>query len=276
MKGLEFKTFPFEVKAGAGDGDGAHLEGLVACFLSIDDGGDMFVPGCFADYLPFFKSEGVIRDEHCVTTGKITDAAERGTEGLWFAGEILPTSAGKDQSILVKGKAVTRLSVGSRNWGRWVDDPEEIKALWSAHGYAPTDDDLMRVGFGVRVIERSKPYEASTTWLPMNKNTQITSVKSDGPPARPTFDQHSGQVLAAVAEFTGRAESLAALRAEKGRGLSAKSRARVAQLLERLGKLALTPETKADVTEAPAPETDPNTLYAEYLATCARLDGNAA
>lgn len=269
MKGIEHKSFSFEQKSGDTDAaGGATIEGIVACFLNIDCQGDMFVPGCFTDHLPFFKSEGVIRDEHWTTTGRIDDAAEV-AGGLWFKGVILPTSQGRDQAILVKNKAIKRLSIGSRNYGHWSDDPEEVQAIWAKHGYEPSTDDLIKIGYGVRIIDRAKPYEASTTWFPANDKTSITSVKSeDGSPVKPTFDQHSLAALATVEEFLGRAEKLATLRGEKGRGLSAKSRTRIAQLQDRMTKLVSIPEPKSA-----EPPVDANVVYAEYLATCARLNG---
>ena len=270
MKGLELKSFPFEMKSETvGPDGGATIEGIVACFLNIDLCGDMYVPGCFTEQLPFFKSEGVIRDEHCVTTGKIDDAAEV-AGGLWFKGTIFPTTAGRDQAILVKNKAIRRLSIGARNYGRWCDELDEIKSIWTKHGYTPTEQDLVRVGYGVRVIDKAKPFEASTTWLPMNEATQITSVKSEGGPlARPTFDEHSARALATVEEFAQRAAQLAALREEKGRGLSAKSRARINQLQGQLAQLAALPEAKA-IPSSPA---DGDQLEAEFLRVCAHLEG---
>jgi hypothetical protein len=263
--GLEFKSFPFTLKSETDGADGGcELEGIVACYNSIDLVGDMYIPGCFDEFLACFKSEGVIRDEHEVTTGRIADAKSV-PAGLWIKGCILPTAAGRDQTILIKGNAVKRLSLGARNFGQWTDDADEVKSAWAATGYQPTEDDLIRIGYGVRLITRAKPYEASTTWLPINTNTRITAVKSDSADAleRPTFDHQSDQALAAVEDWTQRAESLAALRQADGRGLSKKSLSRIGQILDRLTKLTALPEVPSEKPAASA--TDPDSLYGEFL-----------
>lgn len=270
LRRLETKALPFTLKSADDSADGAVFEGIVACFCSIDLASDMFLPGCFAARLDAFKSNGVIRDEHCVTVGKVLDAAEV-PEGLWIKGQVLPTTAGRDVAILLKNRAIKRLSIGSQNWGRWTDDVEEIKALWQQHGYAPTEDDLLRAGYGVRLIERSAPYEASTTWLPMNENTSITSVKSADPQARPTFDAHATQTLAAVEAFLERAEQLHALRQQDGRGLSQKSRARARQLIDRLTTLTTLPATEPPAE--PDHNDDVQALYDEWQRLEARLNG---
>ena len=57
MKGLEYKSFGFNMKSTADTADGGcEIEGIVACFNSIDDCGDLFTKGCFTDFLPFFRA----------------------------------------------------------------------------------------------------------------------------------------------------------------------------------------------------------------------------
>jgi phage head maturation protease len=271
MNRLKHRTFPFSMKTGdVSPEGGATIAGTAACFLNIDGWGEMFVPGCFAAQLDFFKTEGVIRDEHCVTTGKVTDAAEV-KEGLYFEGDILPTAAGRDQAILVRGKAITRLSVGACNYGHWAGDVEEVKTLWTEHGYTPTEDDLIRLGYGVFLITRSKPHEVSTTWLPANDQTQITSVKNGGPPAGTPFDDMATAALDAVEQLAARAEAIAKLRAADGRGLSAKARARIDGILSRLSALAKTPASEPDAPQPVPPELVPTNLYAEFLRITSRV-----
>src|SRR5690349_15251324 len=94
---LSQKSVPFNMKSAADSDGGCEFEGVVACYCSIDHAGEMFVPGCFDAGLPTFQAEGVVRDEHYVTTGKILEAKSL-PEGLWIRGRVLPTAAGKDQA----------------------------------------------------------------------------------------------------------------------------------------------------------------------------------
>jgi hypothetical protein len=212
-----------------------------------------------------------VRNEHGCTTGRLVEANPTAA-GLRIKGLILPTSAGRDQYILVKGKAITKLSIGYTVLkARWLDGEAEVLAYWESKGYAPTQEDLLILGgvYGVRVIERCRVHEVSTTWLPMNDNAEITGVKSADAPARLTFADHSDRTLAAVAELCQRAESVKTLRTADGRDFGAKTRGTLLQLKTRL-------ETLLSATE---PTTEPNSededqrLYDEWLALESRLRG---
>lgn len=277
---LEFKTLAFEIKAKGGDSPdiAATFEGLGAVYNNLDWKGDIIAPGAFTQDLPGFKSEGKVRDEHGITTGRVMDASDS-AEGLHVKGMILPTTNGTNQAILLKGGAVKDLSIGYRAIGKsWLNSPDEVKAYWQTKGYTPTDDDLIALGAygGARLLTRVKPYEVSTTWMPANSKSQITSVKSGVTRASRTFSDHSDQALATVGEYLERAEDLAAKRSESGRSLSVETKSRLTQLQGRLAKLLASLETKAAETPAESQATDIHSLYAETLATFARLDGHLA
>ena len=264
MRGRDtHKTIPFSLKHASEDG--ASFEGLLAAFCNVDCYGEVLTPGCFKTDMDHFISCGVVRNEHSVTTGKV-NYAEETKEGLFVKCEIMPTSAGKDQAILLRGRCIKQLSVGARMWGRWSDDMEELKAMWAEHGYTPCEDDLIRAANGAYLVTRAKAYEASTTFHPANERTAITSVKSADPQAGRTFDAHSETVLATVEEFTERAARLSQLRQKEGRGLSAKSLNRIRQLRAKLDILAKTPaaEPTEDVDQA---------LFDSFLRLEARLNG---
>lgn len=287
MPRLESKAFPLEVKSVSGDG--SEFEGLVAVFFNIDAWGDIFAPGCFKAQLDFFIQNGVTRDEHYVTTGKVLDAKEV-AEGLWFKARISDTTDGKNQKILLKDGVYKFLSIGAKNVRQWLDGPEEVKAWWDSVGYKPSEQDLVRSAWGASLITASKPYEGSTTFVPANDKARIMSVKHEGPPAGRTFDAHSAEALAVLEEFTARAEQLAAKRKADGRSLSLKHAAEFKRLQDRLtGLLAATAAASASDT-SPASQTtgqsdppatvetkslDPATLFAQFQATCARLNGVA-
>jgi HK97 family phage prohead protease len=275
MNGLETKTRAFEVKAADGGEGGAvcTFEGLGGVCLNLDWKGDVVDPGAFARDIAFTRERGKVRDEHGVTTGRLVDASDR-AEGLYVKGLILPTSAGNDQAVLVKGKAVDRLSIGYATLAKeWLSSPDEVKSYWSSKGYAPTEDDLLALGAfgGARLLTRVRVYEVSTTWLPTNDKAAITGVKS-GARAGRSFADHSDQVLAAVGEFLERAEGVAKLRAESGRSLGPEAKSRLTQLQTRLSGLLSSLEAKSQAPE-PEPVQTFDALYAGFLAACARLDG---
>lgn len=271
---IERRVRPFEIKSADGGNGGAicTFEGLGAVYLNLDWKGDILDPGSLAADLPALLSDGKVRDEHDVTTGKIVDASD-GPNGLYVKGAILDTAAGRDQAALVKGGAITRLSIGFIPLKReWLNSPEEVKAYWESKGYTPTEDDLVMLGSfgGARLVTRARVVEVSTTWLPVNDKARITEAKG-GPRAGRSFADHSDQVLATVGEFVERAEKLGTLRAESGRSLSPESKSRLTQLRGRIDALLSPLEAKGP--DAPQPPIDLNSLYADYLATCARLDG---
>ena len=265
---IETKSFAFELKGQAdAEGGGASFEGVVACFLNIDAAQDLYVPGCFAGDLAFFLAEGVLRDEHCVTTGRI-DHAQETTKGLAIKATILPTTAGRDQATLVRGRAIKRLSIGACNWGHWTTNPEEVKSLWAAHGHEPSEQDVQRLAHGVRIITRARPYEASTTWLPVNDATTITQVKGGGGGRRLPFAAQADEAIRAAEAFAERAEALAKLREADGRRLGKKAIARVRDLVERLERAAT-----ASPPSPTAEELADQLLFNQYLAREARING---
>lgn len=268
MSQITRRIIPFETKSADGtDTDGWTFEGLASPYLNIDWCGDVIEPGAFDADLEFTRTEGKVRNEHGNTTGRITDAKSQ-TAGLFIGGLILPTSDGRDQYILVKGKAITRLSIGYQTLrSRWLEGQEAVRAYWEEKGYNPSDDDLIMLGscFCVRVIERARVYEVSTTWLPMNDKAEITSVKSADAPTQLTFSDHSDRTLAAVAEFLGRAESVKSLRTADGRELGAKTRGTLVQLKSRLDALLVATEPPANTDD------EAEALYNEWLAMESRL-----
>lgn len=273
---LEYQTRSFEIKSADGGDDGAicTFEGLGCCALNLDWRGDILSPGALVQDLPFTKSQGKVRDEHMNTTGRIADAADRNGD-LWVKGLILPTAAGNDQAVLLRGKAIDRLSIGYIVLAReFMNSPEEVKAYWATKGYTPSEDDLVMLGTigGARLLKRVRVYEVSTTWLPVNDKSQITSVKGGQPVGR-SFADHSTQVLATVGEYLERAEALAAKRSESGRSISPESKSRLEQLQGRLSTLLASLETKSEAPAAVAPRLDGTALFAQFQATVARMNG---
>lgn len=269
MQRLDRRIARFEIKGGEA-GDGSTFEGWAAVFNNLDHKGDIIAPGAFSQDIAFTRAEGKIRDEHCNTTGRIAEADEQG-QGLFIKGLISATAAGNDQRTLVKDGVIKRLSIGFCALGReWLNTPDEVKAYWQGVGYTPSEDDILNLGsFGcARLVKRAKVYEVSTTWLPVNDKAAITSVKSLGPRAGASFDEHASRVLATVEEFAERAGSAKKLRAEDGRQLSTKSLALIGRLAGRLSELAAATEPQAE-----AKADDDLALFDRYLQMGERLRG---
>lgn len=267
---LETRSASFDIKTASEDG--STFEGMLACFYNVDGNGDILDDTAF-DFkgdLASFNTKGVVRDEHMVTIGKIMGASVvkgMAEGGLAIKGDIFDTSHGIDVRKLIKGKAVQGLSLGSYIKARmWLDDLESVRAYWDSKGYTPTDQDISRAAYGVRLITRALPMEGSITFNPANERAGITSVKSDGQPAGQTFETHSQSVLAAVEEFLERAKDLDTKRKADGRALSPSHLARFRKLrddLEGLLRVPQEPETKT------ASGPDATQLYAEFLHICA-------
>ncbi|MDR3639077.1 MAG: HK97 family phage prohead protease [Isosphaeraceae bacterium] len=270
MNPLTTRIIPFECKSSAGDdAEGWTFEGMASPYFNLDWCGDIVEPGAFDEDIALTRTEGKVRNEHGVTTGRLIDATAT-LSGLEIKGLILPTSAGKDQYILVKGRAITKLSIGYTVLrARYLEGEDQVLAYWESKGYTPSQDDLLIMGkcYCVRVIERCRVHEVSTTWLPMNDSAEITSVKSADAPARLTFADHSQRTLAAVEEFCARAEGIRALRTADGRELGTKARGDILQLKARLETLLVATEPPTDTNS----EDKDQALFDEWLALETRL-----
>jgi phage head maturation protease len=271
MPRLEYKSMAFEVKSS--NDDGSEFTGVGAAFNSIDYRPDIIHPNAYDKHLDEFRRNGVVRDEHEVTTGKIVDATIEPTNGLVVKGQISATSHGMDQRRLLKDGVYKNLSIGHYVLARtYLDSPEEVQAYWDTVGYRPTDDEKIRSAYGARLITEAQPKEVSTTFLPMNPNAKIREVKSNGtaPVRGLTFDDHSESTLAALEEYHERALKLMEKRGADGRTLSKKHQAAFQRLSDRLLSLLdamKDPETKTQPADAPTVAAEANSLYAEFLAT---------
>lgn len=281
---IEIKSLPFEIKSV--DVEKRSFTGLVAAFNNIDAGQDIYARGAFTDQLAFFVKNGVVRDEHGVTTGKITSAKETDA-GLEISGQISPTQAGKEQAILLNDGVYQFLSIGAKNQGKYLNSPDEIKSFWLAAGYTPSAEDLDRAEHGARLITKAKPYEASTTFIPMNEKTAIYSVKSAAGPAGRKLTQHLQDTLEVLEGATQRVASVATLRGESARELSLQTKSLVGRLHAAAGQLqtalagipatAETPATAPETpTAAPPMNVEALRLYSEFQSSLLPLPAPAS
>jgi len=151
---MEFAGSPFEVKELTASG---AIEGLLAGFGDVDNGGDKLLAGCFtkslasrAQPLPMLLCHDQRRP-----IGAWHEWQER-DDGLHVKGAIaLETRDGQEAHALVKTGALTGLSIGWKAKEGVVDR----KAM-------------------VRTISAADIHEGSLVPCPMHSRTRITSVKS--------------------------------------------------------------------------------------------------
>lgn len=234
---MEHKTFAISNWSFKADDDGpGSFEGLGAAFGNVDQGGDVILPGAFADALPEFIERGFVPIGHnwmglpVATIGK----AKETDDGLWFSADFHSTQSAQDARTVVRERF------------------ERGKFVGLSIGFLPDFDDGIEFREdGVRVIKRVKQLaEVSIVTVPMNTLAGITDAKA-GPGAVP-FTERAERVLSDVQDFALHAERHAAMRGEfkVGRVLSAANRSRLSEIAEAL-------RTGASGLDTILSETDP-------------------
>ena len=149
--------FGFELKATKDDGT---FEGYGSVFNITDGGGDIVVPGAFADTLATQKAAGRMpamlwQHRPSEPIGVYTHMEEDAV-GLKVSGQLaLKTTRGAEAYELMKMGALSGMSIG----------------------YRSRDDSYDRVT-GVRTLKKLDLVELSLVTFPMNDASRISSVKS--------------------------------------------------------------------------------------------------
>jgi hypothetical protein len=235
---LEYKSAALEVKAAA-EGDGSTFEGHGAFFSNIDGGGDMLAPDAYDGMLGPMRAQGVVRNEHAVTTGKVTES-DTVPGSLRVKAKISDTTDGRNQKILLKDGVYKFLSVGHFvKKARWLEGEGAIEAAWKEQGYTPSETDKERAsrGLPIRLVMKAEPREVSTTWLPMNERASILSVKASGQPGGLTFDDHFAATLESADEFLQRLAGYLDTKSGSGRAVPPGRRAQAKALSDRLASI---------------------------------------
>lgn len=153
---IEYITVPMEIKALQAD----QFEGYGSTFGNVDLGGDVVMKGAFKESLEQYRANDewpqmfwMHRPD--LIPGRWLDMAED-SKGLKVKGESLPTSIGNDVKVLMKAKAVRRMSIGFS-----IDSPDD---------YEFKD--------GVRLIHKINLWEVSPVSLAMNPKAKINAVKA--------------------------------------------------------------------------------------------------
>jgi HK97 family phage prohead protease len=147
---------PFELKAIEDDGT---FSGYVSVFNNVDLGGDVILPGAFADSLAAWKAKGALPPvlwQHRTGEPLFLEMREDSV-GLWVKGRLLVNDVprAKEARALLQAKAINGMSIG----------------------YVSRDDSWDRVT-DVRTLKRVDLYEGSIVTFPMNPMAGVTDVKT--------------------------------------------------------------------------------------------------
>jgi len=208
-----FKSFVVELKE---DGEVGEFIAKIATLDVMDHDRDVTRPGAF----PEGKAIQVGAFNHSSSMGGV-----------------LPIGVAKlheeGKSVFANGRLNLGTDVGMDHY-RTIKFAKEHDASteWS-YGYIAE-----KVSFGefegqqVRFLEKLKVFEVGPVMMGAGLDTGTLVIKEHR-----TFQDHAAAVLAAVAGFTSRAESLADLRGKEGRDLSTANKERLVALQTELGTL---------------------------------------
>lgn len=174
MRRLEFKEAPkggdiqskttaarLEVK-GEGEGGILHIKAYALAFGNIDSWGDIIMPGACDEFLAGPEADRMAlcwQHDRATVIGKIT-AKGVDDHGMWIEADILPTTAGNDAAILLKGGAVKEFSIGYR----------AVSYHWEhKEGYE----------YDIRVLDKIQVYEVSPVTTAANPEAILVSAKAD-------------------------------------------------------------------------------------------------
>lgn len=180
---IERKTLPFEIKATSDNGGG--FEGYCNAFHTIDDYGEIVVPGSFMEAIPKFLDDGFVGGiNHAwdCPIGKPLEAKEDSV-GLYVKAKLSQTEHAQECRILMQDGVIKKMSIGYRvKADEWLDDAEAVAKYWEEWGYKPTPQDISRAQYGARLLRKINPlFEFSPVSVPANEGAGITRVKRYAP-----------------------------------------------------------------------------------------------
>jgi HK97 family phage prohead protease len=153
------KTLDFSCELKAG-GDTGTFTGYGSVFSITDHGGDIVVPGAFADTLAAAKAAGRLpamlwQHRNAEPIG-IWTSMEEDSVGLKVTGQLaLKTTRGSEAYELLKMGAISGMSIG----------------------YRVRDDSWDRVS-GIRSLKKLDLHELSLVTMPMNDASRVSAVKT--------------------------------------------------------------------------------------------------
>lgn len=255
---MEWKSWQGNLKTL--DSGSGGFEGFASVFNVRDDGGDVVLPGAFADTLPSFIRDGFIADGHnwdSVSDGAIgyvDDAYEDG-KGLYLKVAYHSTPRAQAARAIAQERMARNKSVG----------------LSIGYAINPGGSDFAEDGS--RHIKSVKLFEVSQVNVPMLRPAGLTGVKGYGL----SFEEHSEQLRVALVEWLERIRSGSDVRLKEGRPISEARRIRIsgvkdslATAIEEIQALLEETEPRKPVDERPVVEvasaTDPElaALFARF------------
>lgn len=258
--GLEYGRLHNLATKQLADGETWEVSGYLSTFGTIDDGGDLILPGAFDATLASGRKVKFLFDHDGGKPLGPPLTLTTDDHGLFAKGRISKTALGADVHTLLLDGALDSWSIG----------------------YLPTDFTWKDQGDGqmVRILKAVELFEGSLVSVPMNAQAVVTGVKSatEAPPAPPAEDappadddadapSPDGETKAAQPDYATRADALVAdlkellthsrrtveLRVKEGRAISAARRTRMAEVSGSLRQAA--DDIDALLTEtAPAPK----------------------
>lgn len=151
---MDFAASAFELK---NLDESGRIEGLLAGFGDVDNGGDKLLAGCFTASLKARKTPLPMLLHHDTRRpiGAWTSWEER-PEGLFTKGKMtLTTRDAQEAFALAKDGALTGLSIGWRSKREVLDDRS-----------------------GVRTVVEAELIEGSLVAIPMHDRARVSSIKS--------------------------------------------------------------------------------------------------
>jgi HK97 family phage prohead protease len=150
-----YATLPLEIKAAREDGDYYIFEALAASYGTLDHGGDVFLPGVFAESLKAIVPVILWQHDRHEPIGMPVELKET-DEGLFVKGA-LPKA-----DTFVSGRVFPQLKIRS------------IRKM--SVGYIT--EDAEPAPNGVRLIRKAQLHELSLVTFPMNEYASVLSVKN--------------------------------------------------------------------------------------------------
>lgn len=162
--------------------EGGGFEGYASTWFNIDRHGDLVMPGAYQDGLKKFLDENFVGGaghDWNRPIGRYYSAKEDVT-GLYVKAKYSDVEAAREVRTLINDGVIQKLSVGMRLKSIQHLKPKAVEALWSKHGYSPTDEDMEELGRldVVRVIHKAQLLEVSPVTVPANDNAKIMAYKS--------------------------------------------------------------------------------------------------
>lgn len=161
---IQYKSFDFELKKlDSEDKEFHHIE-LIASDPSVDDGDDVVVPSAIMDSIKEFGVPKFLYNHRQVEPLGVFDDITQNSDGVTFMKGRMPKGLKRADEVALLGNMKSKIdgkgAFGGASIG-FITLEREFK-----------DD--------VRIITKLRLLEVSIATIPMNTNTEITNVKTNG------------------------------------------------------------------------------------------------